>query len=413
MGAGRRNFLRAGVVGGGAALLSQFGAGAARAAGINPFPPGEDEPTRELRTALDNAANNIGDERDDCGRIVVKIDPDATIRLRNTLIIGPNTCLDATEATILAAFPTAPQTYTAQASGHSPTPVYPTTFTSVKAAGVSHATMVLNHVPADARGFHQAPGNIRIQGGFWDPTASYLENVSADDRAKATQAPPLNVITMQHTSNIEIEGVTVRDVKWWHAVELNAVRTATISGCAFEGWVEDPTVGLWHGEAVQLDLAASNTTWAGDADGTPCSNIRIAGNRCGTSTTRPGWGRFMGSHTSQADAIHSDVTVEFNIITSTKYDAIGPLDTRAVSVRGNTITNCVGGVYVKTTLNNVSRVDVVDNVVTGTTRAAIAVRSDPTTFTLSDVAVFANNVNGTFSYAGVLPRAGHSPLQTQ
>src|ERR1044071_4603460 len=85
--------------------LSQVRGGAARAAGINPFPPNEDEATRGLRTALDNAAIGIGDERDDCGRIVVTIDPSATIRLRNTLIIGPNTLLDATTAPITAAFP--------------------------------------------------------------------------------------------------------------------------------------------------------------------------------------------------------------------------------------------------------------------------------------------------------------------
>lgn len=405
----RRNVLRAGVVGGGAAVLGQVGTEAAGAA-VNPVAvPGEDPLVGDLRRALDAAANGMENPagRDERGRIVVRMRPGTHI-LRDTLIIGGNTVLDAREATILADFPTVPHTYTKDTvNAHSPTPVYGATFTAAKAAPeVTHATMVLNHVPSATTGRHSAPGTIKILGGTWDPTGHQTRNSSADDRAKATAAPPLNVITMQHTSDVEIEGVTVRNVKWWHAIELNAVHTATVSGCRLQGWVEDPTVGLWHGEAVQLDLAAAGTTWKGAADNTACAGIRLVDNEC------DGWGRFAGSHTSVAGIVHTDVAIEFNTVRNSSFDAIGPQDTQRLSVRANTIVNCRGGIYLKAAASNLSRVDIIDNTVatTDATRPALAVHDGTGRLTITGVAVFANTVTGPggYWYNRATARPGHT-----
>ncbi|MBM2618582.1 right-handed parallel beta-helix repeat-containing protein [Actinoplanes sp. LDG1-06] len=415
----RRNVLRAGVVAGGAAVLGQVGVTGARAA-INPAVTGEDPATTGLRRALDDAANGIENAagRDDRGRIIVRIGSGTTITLRDTLIIGGDTHLDARGARILAAFPTVAQTYTTDTSNaHSATPAYGPTFSSVRTAGaVSHATMVLNHVPSAGTGGYRAPGNIRIQGGSWDPIWSAIQGASTDDQAKATAAPPMNVITMQHTADVEIDGVYIYNVKWWHAIELNAVHTATVSNCHFLGWVEDPTVGLWHGEAVQLDTAVATTTWAGAADNTACANIRLVDNECGPSGSKPGWGRFAGSHTSVAGSPHTDVAIEFNSVTATKYDAVGPQDTQRLTIRGNMLSGCAGGIYVKAYANSLSRVDVVDNVVatTDAARPLLAVHDAVGGLTITDVAVFANTVSGPggYWYTHASARAGRA-LQGQ
>jgi parallel beta-helix repeat protein len=410
----RRNVFRAGVIAGGALLLGQVGAEAARAA-INPSVVGEDPVTTGLRRALDDAANGIENTagRDDRGRIIVKVGTGSTITLRDTLIIGGGTHLDARGARILAAFPTVAQTFTADTvNAHADAPVYSSTFPSVRtAAGVSHATMVLNHVPSATTGTYRAPGNILIRGGSWDPVWSAIHGASSDDQAKATAAPPMNVITMQHTSDVEIDGVYIYNVKWWHAIELNAVHTATVSNCHFLGWVEDPTVGLWHGEAVQLDAAAPGTTWAGATDNTACANIRLVDNECGPSGSKPGWGRFTGSHSSVAGSVHTDVAIEFNTVTGTKFDAIGPQDTRRLSVRGNTISECAGGIYLKASANSLSRVDIIDNVVATTDpgRPSLAVHDPSGRLAITDVAVFANTVSGPGGawYSGASARANH------
>lgn len=404
MGATRRNVLRTGIVGGGAALLGQAGAPAARAVA------GEDVATRGLRTALANAAAGFDDAgRDDRGRIKVVVGKGAVITLKDTLIIGGNTCLDATGATIRADFPTVSQTYAKDTSNaHSPTPVYPASFTAAKSApAVSHATMLLNQVPDATTGGYAAPGNIRIQGGVWDPTSYAIRNANADDKAKATAAPPLNVITMQHTSNIEIDDVEILNVKWWHAIELNAVHTATVSRCRLRGWVEDPTVGLWHGEAIQLDLATATTTWKGAADNTPCANIRLIDNVCDN-----GWGRFAGSHTSVAGMRHTDVAIEFNTIEGTKFDAIGPQDTERLTVRANTVNGCRGGIYLKALKSDLSRIDIIDNTVSTTdpARPLLAVHDANGQLTITDVAVFANTVDGPgeYLYNHATARPGHT-----
>ncbi|MGK5683920.1 hypothetical protein [Actinoplanes sp. URMC 104] len=411
----RRNVFRAGVVAGGAMLLGQAGAGAARAA-VNPSVSGEDAATTGLRRALDDAAGGIENAagRDERGRIIVRVGSGTTITLRDTLVIGGGTHLDARGARILAAFPTVAQTYTADtANAHSDAPVYGSTFSSVRtAAGVSHATMVLNHVPSATTGGYRAPGNIMIRGGSWDPIWSAIQGASGDDQAKASAAPPMNVITMQHTSDVQIDGVSIYNVKWWHAIELNAVHTATVSNCQFLGWVEDPTVGLWHGEAVQLDAAVPATTWAGAADDTACANIRLVDNQCGPSGSKPGWGRFTGSHTSVAGSVHTDVAIEFNSVTGTKFDAIGPQDTRRLSVRGNTLSGCAGGIYLKAYANSLSRVDIVDNVVATTdpARPALAVHDPGGRLSITDVAVSANTVSGPGGcwYTGASARPNHT-----
>src|SRR5690606_35383949 len=105
---------------------------------------------------------------------------------------------------------------------HSPTPTYPDVIETF--ASTVGSTMVLNHVPSEETGLYSAPGNIRLEGGTWDPTGSFLRNETGEELQRATAAPAMNAITFTHTHVIEVVGVTVRNVKWWHGVEFNAVR---------------------------------------------------------------------------------------------------------------------------------------------------------------------------------------------
>ncbi len=396
----RRAALAAGVLGG-AAALSTAGAPAAQAAssaaGPNPTVAGESDSVGKLRRQLNLAA--AGDRslaRDAGGRCVVVAPPGVHV-LKRPLVIGGNTTLRAHGATFTSDVAVKAQTYTKDTNQHSPEPTYPATFTSVAAVNGRDATLLLNYVPDGCTG-HQAPGNIRLEGGIWDPTAHFVRNATGDDRARATAAPPMNAITFEHTNNVELSGVTVRNVKWWHGVELNAVRTATVSDCRFEGWIEAPTAGLWHGEAVQLDLPIAGTAWGGAEDGTPTTDIRIIDNYCGPSQDHPGWGKLTGSHTGAPGAVHSDVWIERNLIENAKWDAIGPMNTSRVVIRENTIRACWGGVYVKSISPNPNEtVDIMGNDITlveGSTRPAVGVNATNAQLPVSDVAVYANTVRG-------------------
>ncbi|MEV4397399.1 hypothetical protein [Nonomuraea sp. NPDC049607] len=402
----RRAALAAGVLGG-AAVMATGGASAAQAApsGPGPNPPvaGESDSVRRLRQQLNLAA--VGDrslERDAGGRCVV-VAPAGVHVLKRPLMIGGNTTLRAAGATFTSDIAVQPQTYHKDKNQHSPEPTYPDSFVSVGAVNSREATLLLNAVPDDCTGY-RAAGNIRLEGGTWDPTAHFVRNATGDDRARATAAPPMNAITFEHTYDVELSGVTVRNVKWWHGVELNAVHTVTVSECRFEGWVEAPTAGLWHGEAVQLDLPTDGTTWGGVADNTPTTNVRIIDNYCGASQEYPGWGKLTGSHTGAPGAVHSDVWIERNLIENAKWDAIGPMNTSRVVIRENTIRSSWGGVYVKSISPNPNgTIDIMGNDITlteGSTRPAVGVNATNAALPVGDVAVYANTVRGGgFSYS--------------
>ncbi|MFC7882445.1 hypothetical protein ACFUVV_11290 [Streptomyces sp. NPDC057376] len=425
-GISRRGLLRGSVVAGAVAIAgSATSAAGADAAGINPSVAGEAAHVRALRKALDDAAAGVVGPHgvDDKGRIIVKAGYAGvpTYTLLNTLVIGGGTVLDATGARFVAKFGTVMRKYTLDRTNqHSPTPEYTTdsqgAFSAPAVSGARAATMLINHVPAGTKGY-SAPGNIMIKGGEWDPISAYVWNDSGPARARADKAPPMNVLTFTHTEDVEVEGVTVWNVKWWHAVELNAVRRGAVRDCFFKGWVENPTWGLWQGEAVQLDLPLSGNTWAGASDGTPTVDVQVQRNYAGASGSQPSWAKLVGSHTGgeKVGQVHARVLIEGNVVDDAKWDAIGAMNTTEIVVRDNTINNSVGGVYVSSMsarrfsrppvqvgANPISGVEIVGNQVTvaagasGASRNAVRVSADTVGFVspVSDVVVTGNRVSG-------------------
>ncbi|MHC0433391.1 hypothetical protein ACX6XY_24955 [Streptomyces sp. O3] len=442
-GISRRGLLRGGVVVGAVTVVG--GAASAAQAGtarINPAVSGEAAHVRALRRALDDAAAGVVGSHgvDGKGRIIVKAGYAGvpTYTLLSTLVIGGNTVLDATGARFVAKFGTVMRKYTLdRRNQHSPSPEYVTdsqgSFSAPAVSGAK-ATMLINHVPSSATTGYSAPGNIMVKGGEWDPISAWVWNDSGAARARADDAPPMNALTFTHTQDVEVEGVTVWNVKWWHAVELNAVRRGAVRDCFFKGWVENPTQGLWHGEAVQLDLPLSGNTWAGASDGTPTVDVQVQRNYAGASGSQPSWAKLVGSHTGgeKVGQVHARVLIEGNVVDDAKWDAVGAMNTTDIVIRGNTVNNSVGGVYVSSLSarrfgrpsvqvgpNPVSGVDIVDNRVTvaagasGASRNAVRVNADTVGFVspVSDVAVTGNRVSGGGFYytSHVTFRTGTTP----
>ncbi|MHA6627828.1 right-handed parallel beta-helix repeat-containing protein [Pseudonocardia sichuanensis] len=402
---GRRAVIAAGL--GGALTIGGFSehrpqirhAGTILDDGPNPSVPEEPRPLQDLRRQLNQAARGKGRfEKDEAGRSIV-VAPSGTHVLLRTLIIGPNTTLKADGATFTCDFPLVPQTYKAdRTSWHSPEPTYPDEIQSFAVAEVTKPTLLLNHVPSSDTGLYSAPGNIRVEGGVWDPTAHYLRDATGDDALRGTAAPPMDAMAFQHTHDVEVVGVTIRNVKWWHALEFNAVKTATVKDSRFEGWIENPTTGLWNGEAVQVDMPWDSNKWAGAGDRAPAQDIRIIRNHCGPSSTQPGWAKFAGSHSSAAGKVYTDVWIEGNTIEQSKWDAILVINTSHLVIRENTLTDCRGGIYVKAANPNpLETVDIVGNQVSlqdGTDRPVIGVVGNSAEVAVHDVAVYGNTVSG-------------------
>ncbi|WP_214413890.1 right-handed parallel beta-helix repeat-containing protein [Sphaerisporangium fuscum] len=353
---GRRTFL------GGAAALS-IGAGRASAGYVS---------GSAIQKLLDAAGDGKG-PRDSAGRHIAKV-PKATYLLTEPLIIHRDTHLDATDARIVARFP---------------------------AEGVKH-TMVLNAVAAGTGGYAGA-GNIAVTGGSWDPVWDFAQRGKVDD------APPMNVITIIHSSDVLIQRVTIWNVKWWHGIELNAVRRGTVRDCALRGWIADPGQGLWHGEAIQLDLPTGDNTWGGASDLSPCRDILLTGNTCDASGSQAAWGQLTGSHTSDPAHPHVGVRIEHNTVRGTRWDGIATVNASDVRIRGNVLDGCAGGIYVKSVAGSpLKTVEITGNQVTGGgARDWLAVRAD-THGPITDVAVTGNVVpcQKVHYYGPVRPRPG-------
>lgn len=84
---------------------------------INPSPAGESADLVALRQSLNDAANGIevGYGRDECGRIIVRAQA-VRYTLKDTLVIGANTQLDATLGRFVADFPVVARMYSVDAS---------------------------------------------------------------------------------------------------------------------------------------------------------------------------------------------------------------------------------------------------------------------------------------------------------
>ncbi|WP_309127359.1 right-handed parallel beta-helix repeat-containing protein [Microbacterium sp.] len=382
--------------------------------GLNPVVDAESAPLTKLRQQLNRAARGGGGfEKDEAGRSIV-VAPEGTHVLLRTLVIGPNTALRAHGATFTCDFPLVPATYKAdRASWHSPTPTYPDEIQSYAVDQITKPTLLMNQVPSDETGLYSAPGNIRVEGGTWDPTAHYLRDSSGDEALRATAAPPMDAMAFQHTHDVEVVGVTIRNVKWWHALEFNAVKTAIVKESRFEGWIENPTTGLWNGEAVQFDMPWDSNKWAGLGDKAPAQDIRIVRNHCGPSATQPGWAKFAGSHSSAPQQVYTDIWIERNTIEQSKWDAILAMNASRIVIRENLLTDCRGGIYVKTVSPNpLETVDIIGNDISlqsGTDRPVIGVVGQSASVAIHDVAVYGNTVaGGGFWYAWAHARR---PLQ--
>jgi parallel beta-helix repeat protein len=132
---------------------------------------------------------------------------------------------------------------------------------------------------------------IRIYGGIWD--------VNASDGTTGTATSIVNAFLLGHNNDITFRDVTIRNVSSGHGIDLVACQNVRILNCRFEGF-RDNTVDQSSSfrEAIQLDFAVSGSGINGAFDGTGCRNILVQGCSFGASARLGGFGRAVGSHSS-------------------------------------------------------------------------------------------------------------------
>jgi len=144
-----------------------------------------------------------------------------------------------------------------------------------------------------------------------------------------------SAFAIAHNQNLYIGGITVRNQKGSHAMELDATKKAVIENMKFVDAVMIPNTG--PNESINLDTPdpitkGFNWKWS-NQDGTPNEDITIRNNLFRNINVA------IGTHQYTENKLHTNVRIEKNTIDGTKDYAISMMNWKNPTVRYNTIRN--------------------------------------------------------------------------
>ncbi len=151
------------------------------------------------------------------------------------------------------------------------------------------------------------------------------------------------IIRFGHTTNVKLQGVTFKNVKNNHHVEIGGCMDFLISGCVFSDFS-----GSWGSkrnyEALQLEALAGDhfSAYNPNKDETPNQNITIE--NCQFNNLQ----RALGTHTGIANSYFNNIVIRNNIFTNITGYAIVATNYMNSVISGNTMTDCGAGIYFRT-----------------------------------------------------------------
>lgn len=185
--------------------------------------------------------------------------------------------------------------------------------------------LLANFTGSDSFTGYSGNGHVRVLGGTWAHNGTGHTSGS-------------NALNFAHAEHITVRDVTVLDVYYAHAVELNACRNVLVEDCVFLGFVNPGSPDRSFSEAVQIDVAKSGSSSIPVDDGTHCDRITVR--RCLTdanpATGAGAWGKLVGSHTVDG-GLHSNITVTECTVVDALDHGIGMYGWTSAKVSGNRI----------------------------------------------------------------------------
>jgi polygalacturonase len=182
---------------------------------------------------------------------------------------------------------------------------------------------------------YNGQSNIRVIGGTWDC------------RGASYPSSPSMGLSFGHGQNILIQGVTIKNVAGYHAIEVNACKNVVIRDSQFLGFVDTGSRG--YSEAIQIDLAKGSAYFGyfGAYDNTSCLNVTIDSCYFGASgdSGTTAWGTGIGSHSYTSTYFH-----KYTKITNNTFEGLGEYAIRLdvahsdSIISNNIIKNCYAGI---------------------------------------------------------------------
>lgn len=183
---------------------------------------------------------------------------------------------------------------------------------------------------------YEGNGNITIEGGIFEGNLTGRNN-------------SFNALGLARGRNIIVRGVTFRDVRGAHAIDINACKDMIIEKCRFEGYNADYTTIGDNASNFREAIQISNHTEEGfnlfgSWDGTPCENITVKNCYFGPSETQPAYPTGVGNHGHIAGKWNAGIRVYDNMFDGCSWAGIRPYKFNDMWIERNQFLNCSYGV---------------------------------------------------------------------
>ena len=141
-------------------------------------------------------------------------------------------------------------------------------------------------------------------------------------------------IIMGHNQKVTIEGITFKNMRYGHMIEMDASKNVTVKNCTFTGFKAS---GKHNKEAINLDTPDKKrdgfkSKWS-KKDGTP--NINVVIENCTFRNLEAG----VGTHQYTGNKYHTNVTIQ-NCSFDKVQTAIRVLNWKNATITKNTFSNC-------------------------------------------------------------------------
>ncbi|WIT25835.1 hypothetical protein [Bacillus phage SPO1L1] len=171
-------------------------------------------------------------------------------------------------------------------------------------------------------------GNITIKGGTFDANIANFSTVNN------------TFCGINHCKNLRFEGVTFKNIRDNHAMDINATDGLVVKDCKFLGF-RLTNQSRNYVEAIQLDVCTPGSFPAfGVYDRTETKNVLIEGCYFGPSETEGSWATAIGNHGAVHDRWNHNIIIRNNIFDGCTYSGIRAYKWSHVLVEGNVFDTC-------------------------------------------------------------------------
>ena len=153
------------------------------------------------------------------------------------------------------------------------------------------------------------------------------------------------ILRLGHSSDITLRGVTFRNVKNTHMVEIGGCKDVLIEGCTFADFRGDRTTNTNY-EALQFEIVSEQGNHFGgynpNNDETPCENITVTG--CTFKNLQRG----VGTHSGIAGSYFSNIAITNNSFSNITGFGIIATNYTDSQISDNKMSKCGAGIIFRT-----------------------------------------------------------------